>query len=177
MNIVKFLKWESSTNSKDVKRYPQETDPATDYIAVKGVAFNGDATKAIEVDSSGDIVFKDATHKEGKSLKTVTEKLDRVDPSLSNIKIWRGTASVNNGGWSVDYTSAGFTAPPTIFAQAECTGTSNGDANYASVRRDTITTTGCSGRCSNAVSGGLLAVTVNTAASNGTIVEVLAIGI
>ena len=87
-----------------------------------------------------------------------------------------GEVTSADGAWSVNYSSAGFTAPPKVFVTAEATGTAAGDANYASVRNSTITTTGCSGRASSAVTVGLLVATVNGSA-NGIKISVLALGV
>ena len=95
----------------------------------------------------------------------------------SSLRLWVATTTVSSGGWTVDYSAAGFTQVFGVFAQAQAVGTSNGDANYASVRTNTITTTGCSGRSSNAVTVGLLLATVNQPSANGTIITVLVIGI
>lgn len=91
-------------------------------------------------------------------------------------KMWTGRVSSDSDGlWSVDYSSAGFTLPPRVFAQAEATSADNADRNFASVRHDTVTTTSCSGTASNAVTVGLLGATVLTDAQCD--IDILAIGV
>ncbi len=90
-------------------------------------------------------------------------------------KIWAGRVSAIDGQWTVDFSSAGFTAPPQVWAQASATGTAKADRNFASVRQDTITETACSGTASNAVTTGLLVATVLTNADCD--IDVLALGV
>lgn len=64
--------------------------------------------------------------------------------------IWTGSTTANGtGDWSIDYSSAGFTNIYSVQCTARSTGTSDSSNNFAGVRTDTITTTGCSGSVNN----------------------------
>lgn len=92
------------------------------------------------------------------------------------LKVWMGTTTTTTGDWSVNYAAAGFTSVLTVQATAEAQGTAAGDGNFASVRRNTITTTGCSGVCNDSLVAGLVVATCAESA-NGTVVDVLVIGV
>lgn len=102
-------------------------------------------------------------------------KLFNKDGALDKpLKVWTGSVKPSSGKWSVDYSSAGFEKVLSVQVTSEAAGTDRGDANFASVDRGSITNTGCSGLCSNAVSAGLLVGVVMT--SSNTMVDVLVIG-
>jgi len=64
--------------------------------------------------------------------------------AVSAAKIWSGTVTTNSSGvWSVDYTAAGFVAPPVI--QANCTATGTTAADMRNAKTTTKSTTAASG--------------------------------
>lgn len=87
---------------------------------------------------------------------------------------WFGVAVAVDGDWSIDYSNAKFTK--IIDIQVTPTTKANndkaGDGNFASVHKNTITLTGCTGKANNAIAGGLLG-TVNIEANCDVFVRVL----
>jgi hypothetical protein len=92
------------------------------------------------------------------------------------VKFWLGDAVTVKGAWTVDYSSAGFTAPPRIIPSAECANAGKAeDGRYASFSFESITTRSASGRVNEAVSLGALVAVVNGIAE--TRVSIVAIGV
>jgi hypothetical protein len=61
-DLVRPLKMESpTTGGTETDLFPSELDPAEDYIAVKGVALEGNINTTISI-SNGNITFKDGDH-------------------------------------------------------------------------------------------------------------------
>ena len=86
----------------------------------------------------------------------------------------------SSGIFTADFSSAGFTDVPKVVVSAESqspsTDTATGNGTYVSVFKDSITTTGCSGKVKLASSAGLLAAMVNITAGAGVKVTVEALG-
>lgn len=92
-------------------------------------------------------------------------------------KIWVGEATAKDGVWQVDFSSANFTEPPFIYPIGFTIndGKNAGDGRYATVIKESITTTTAQGKLNSANSAGLLAAMVNVHADGQ--VGILAIGI
>lgn len=61
MDKVRPLKYESpSTGGTETDLYPTEVDPLEDYGSFKGVAFEGNDARLIDLDGSGNLQFLDA---------------------------------------------------------------------------------------------------------------------
>lgn len=59
---VKPLKIENTaTGGGQIDPFPVETNPAQDYLASKGIAFENNDNRTIDLDGSGNIQFKDVT--------------------------------------------------------------------------------------------------------------------
>ena len=72
-------------------------------------------------------------------------------------KIFTGIATANSSGeWSIDYTSAGFTEIPAVFATGVSVGTASGDRRFATINFGQPTLNSCSGKLASAASAGLL---------------------
>lgn len=86
----------------------------------------------------------------------------------------------SSGVFTADFSSAGFTDVPKVVvsteSQSPSTDTATGNGTYVSVFKDSITTTGCSGKVKLASSAGLLAAMVNITAGAGIKVTVEALG-
>lgn len=94
---------------------------------------------------------------------------------ISGLKVWIGTATANNDGvWTVDYSSAGFTSVLGVFPSAIAKGTSLSDRLIAVNGVTAPTTTTASGHLMSASGAGLL-VAVTLAESTGT-VKVMVLG-
>ena len=90
-------------------------------------------------------------------------------------KIFIGIATANSDGdWSINYSSAGFTEIPAVFATGVCVGTASGDRRFATINFGQPTLNSCSGKLASAASAGLLAAMLLVSAE-GT-VQVVAIG-
>lgn len=90
-------------------------------------------------------------------------------------KIFTGIATANSSGeWSIDYTSAGFTEIPAVFATGVSVGTASGDRRFATINFGQPTLNSCSGKLASATSAGFLA-TMLLVSAEGT-VQVIAIG-
>lgn len=146
---------------KVIQALPTERKPNSVYLVRSGAGV--------------DLRFTDSTGSADFGLNT--PKLYNSAGFLSNApKIWVGVVSATNGSWTVDFSSAGFTAPPLVTATAEAaTGDLAGNANFASVENAAITKTTARGRAMNATSVGLLVGMVNTNATCK--VNITAIGI
>ena len=146
---------------KVIQSLPAERKPNSVYIVRSGAGV--------------DLRFTDSTGSADFGLNT--PKLYNSTGFLSNApKIWVGVVSATSGVWTVDFSSAGFTAPPLVTATAEAaTGDAAINANYACVENAATTMTTAKGRASNSVSAGLLVGTVNTSATCK--VNIIAIGI
>ncbi len=92
-------------------------------------------------------------------------------------KMWTGSVTVsgNAGQFTVDYSSAGFTAPPKVFVTGHG-GSNRETAIFASTTAGTITATGCSGRANTSNTTGVLLVYQLVNAPAGTVIDVFAIG-
>lgn len=90
-------------------------------------------------------------------------------------KIWYGKTTTTAGAWSVDYTNAGFTSPPTVFSNAQLADTDVFDRAFASLSTSPTTTTasGYGLRGANLLS---LGETLRTA-PDGTVIHIMAIGV
>lgn len=63
IDIVKPLKIENpATGGTQTDVFPTEVTPTQDYIAAKGIAFDGLATKTVDTDVSGNIKFTDVNY-------------------------------------------------------------------------------------------------------------------
>lgn len=95
----------------------------------------------------------------------------------SNLPIfWTGRTTTDaNGAWSINFSSAGFSAAPKVFAQAVGASDNRGDRVFAEVT--STSATAAAGGCSRATSSSFLGLgtTLNNAPT-GTAVDVLAIG-
>lgn len=90
-------------------------------------------------------------------------------------KIFTGIATANSSGeWSIDYTSAGFTEIPAVFATGVSVGTASGDRRFATIDFGQPTLNSCSGKLASAASAGLLAAMLLVSAEGK--VQVIAIG-
>lgn len=90
-------------------------------------------------------------------------------------KIFTGIATANSSGdWSIDYTSAGFTEIPAVFATGVSVGTASGDRRFATINFGQPTLNSCSGKLASAASAGLLATMLLVNAEGK--VQVIAIG-
>ena len=93
-------------------------------------------------------------------------------------KIFTGIATANSSGeWSIDYTSAGFTEIPAVFATGVSVGTASGDRRFATINFGQPTLKSCSGKlasAASAASAGLLSATLLVNAEGK--VQVIAIG-
>lgn len=90
--------------------------------------------------------------------------------------IWAGTTTTDgSGNWSINYSSAGFSATPRVFVSAQGVTSGRGDRVFAEVT--TKSATAAAGGCSRATSSSFLGLgtTLNNAPT-GTVVDVLAIG-
>lgn len=58
---VKPLKLEDGTNGTEVDFSPTETNPSEDYIASKGLAFENQDNRKVDLDGPGNIQFQDVT--------------------------------------------------------------------------------------------------------------------
>lgn len=119
---------------------------------------------------------------------TVTQNTNDITISAPNVprvynsaglvtspKIWYGTTTVTSGAWTINYSSAGFTAPPEVFPTAHLTTATVVDRAWATMD-GTPTTTTASGyalRGRNLVGNG---DTVRTA-PDGTVINVIVIGV
>lgn len=73
---VRPLKFESpASGGTQTDTFPTETNPAEDYISTKGIALEGQDGRTIDLDSNGDIRFKDATNTSGRTLKSITDQI------------------------------------------------------------------------------------------------------
>ena len=73
---VKPLKYENSTDGTEDDVNLTETDPREDYIAAKGLAFENNNDRRIDIDESGDITFTDISNPAGKTLKSIQQDID-----------------------------------------------------------------------------------------------------
>lgn len=95
---------------------------------------------------------------------------------VSNPKLWSGVANTDsNGAWAVDYSSAGFTAPPRVQATAVGPGASASAARNAGLSSAPTATTAAGIVTSPATISILGLLTVNLV-SAGVPVHVVAIG-
>lgn len=109
---VKPLKIESpSTGGTQVDPFPVETNPAQDYLASKGIAFENNDNRLIDLDGSGNIQFKDVT-------ETIAVTVRQLRTALNNI--------FSNSG-------NGFTATNVQDAIIEAKDTAVGKARFAMV--------------------------------------------
>lgn len=96
--------------------------------------------------------------------------------ALTGVKMWVGTATTGtNGAWSVNFTSAGFTAPPIVSPQP--ISTSNSSANALVCSMTAPTATGASGGTYIANPVTLLGLLPLQTAGAGLTVQVVAIGV
>ena len=146
---------------KVIQALPTERKPNSVYLVRSGAGV--------------DLRFTDSTGSADFGLNT--PKLYDSTGFVSNApKIWVGVVSATSGFWTVDFSSAGFTAPPLVTATAEAaTGEAAKEANFASVENVATTTTTAKGRAMNSVSSTILFNTVNTNATCK--VNIIAIGI
>lgn len=91
------------------------------------------------------------------------------------VKIWCGTATVSGGNWSVDYTSAGFTQVKNIQLTVQSSISTEADIALSAMIA-TSSATAASGKAYRITSAGALVAMQQTAAVNGTIVNVMVIG-
>ena len=95
---------------------------------------------------------------------------------VAGVKIWYGTATTGtNGVWSVNYSSAGFTAPPIVSPQP--VSTSNSSANAIVSSMTAPTTTGAAGGTYIANPVTLLGLLPLQTAGAGLTIQVIAIGV
>lgn len=93
---------------------------------------------------------------------------------VSNAKIWSGTVTTNASGvWTVDYSAAGFTAPPRVIPNA--TGPGNAAANVRNVSTTTKSATAATGICVLPAVSVLGLITVSLVGA-GVSVDVVAVG-
>lgn len=95
--------------------------------------------------------------------------------TVTNPKMFSAVVNASDGEWSVDYSSAGFNSVLSVHVTAEAVGTAAGDRRIACISKDSITTTGCSGKFMSADSAGLLAAMTLVSGGSGR-VHVLVIG-
>ena len=99
---------------------------------------------------------------------------------LGGLKVWSAevVSSDGKGFFTVDYSEAGFTEPPTVMVTAYSenpdTDDTEDNANYACIMSGSVTNTGCRGRAKNANSAGALVAMVGVNAV--CTIKVLAIG-
>lgn len=76
---VKPLKIENSaTGGTQIDPYPTETNPTQDYLATKGIAFENNDNRIIDLDGSGNIQFKDVT-------ETIAVTVRQLRTALNNL--------------------------------------------------------------------------------------------
>lgn len=73
MDIVKPLKIENLNTGSQTNFHPTETDPLEDYLATKGIALEGDILKSIDLDSEGNIRYRDSNQAAPKTFKSLTD--------------------------------------------------------------------------------------------------------
>lgn len=96
--------------------------------------------------------------------------------ALTGVKMWVGTATTGtNGAWSVNFTSAGFTAAPVVSPQP--VSTSNSSANALVCSMTVPTSTGASGGTYIANPVTLLGLLPLQTAGAGLTIQVVAIGV
>lgn len=97
---------------------------------------------------------------------------------LGDVKIYitKVSSTDSNAFYTCNFPAGFFTEPPYVINTSETqeTGDAAGNATYACVYKDSVTTLGCRGRTKGASTVGLLAAMVNVSIT--TVVTVLAIG-
>lgn len=155
MSVIQF--------HKVIQTVPTIRKPNSVYLIRRGAGVDIRVT-----DSTGEADFGINT--------TPTTLYDSTGVISTTPKIWVGVVTAASGEWTVNFSSAGFTAPPVVTATAEAiTGSAAGNANYACVENTATTKTTAKGRAMNATSAGLLIGMVSTNASCK--VNIIAIGI
>ena len=178
VNIKNIKRNEIETISSDDRNRANHTgtqlaSTISDFnIAVRSATLAGLTAVSSALISSGDSVLVALAKLQAQILNNLKVFFSNQSSPISEPKAWVGETTTSSGNWSINYSNASFTQVYGVFAQAEASGTNNADANYASVNHSTVTNTTASGRCSNAVTAGLLVATVNQASSNGTKVKV-----
>lgn len=70
---VKLLKYERTNGgSQDNRRWQTEIDPSEDYAVMKGVCFEENVNRILDLDSNGDLQFTDNSHT-NKTFKSITD--------------------------------------------------------------------------------------------------------
>lgn len=124
------------------------------------------------------------TATEFRSVRAAIDAIRRVQGSggaagSGPLRVWTGTATSNgDGNWSVNYTAAGFTAPPVVTATAVSPTTDTvQDRAWATLTG--VTATGASGYTirGNLIVSLLIGGGVTTRTAGGTAVHVQAIGV
>src|SRR5437870_5902623 len=105
---VKPLKMESpSTGGTQTDFLPTEANPAQDYAAVKGIAFENSDTRLVDLDANGNIKFTDVAFPTG----VLVDDLKEIDPSRKLVAFddWLCNVSTGNLNWANSTNGAGAT--------------------------------------------------------------------
>lgn len=81
---VRPLKIESSNGGTEEDVNPTETNPAEDYLATKGIAFEGSDNFLIDVSPEGELRFKDSFHTAYKTFKSFSDRATHTGTQLAN---------------------------------------------------------------------------------------------
>lgn len=160
---------------KVVAALPETLEPSTIYFVRRGQGYDqyitNESGMVVSYVDNLKISFDEHAGAGGEAHALATEtEAGFISPEekvrlLHVPKFWAGRVNAKNGDWSVDYSSAGFTKPPYVSATGHASGSSAGSRNFACVRTNTITATGCAGGYSEANSAGLLAAMVMVSGS------------
>lgn len=81
---VKPLKMEDTTSGTQSDGFPVETNPTQDYLAAKGVAFENNDSRLIDLSASGHIQFKDAIETAYITVRQLRTALNNIFDNTSN---------------------------------------------------------------------------------------------
>lgn len=82
---IKPLKFEnSSTGGTQIDYLPTEANPTQDYLAGKGISFENNDNRLIDLDGSGNIQFKDATETSAKTVRQLRTALQNIFDNSTN---------------------------------------------------------------------------------------------
>lgn len=115
---IKPLKIENAaTGGTQNDPFPVEADPAQDYVAAKGIAFENSDTRLFDLSAGGEIEWKDAGQATYKTLNSIVASVG----TLTNYEVDSSTAFITTSVTAVLIT--GMTLTPvagTYFIAASC---------------------------------------------------------
>lgn len=91
---VRLLKIENTTNGSETNFGPTEINPQQDYAAVKGISFEENDGRTIDLDVDGNFKFKDANNPTGRTLKNITDDINAKYPA-SNPSSFETSSQLN----------------------------------------------------------------------------------